>query len=104
MRISDWSSDVCSSDLRGLDQFLMLIGHIAFLAGQWHGQIAIAFGLVIEPRPQSIKPITVTGGNQCGMKGLMSRSIIFLQPGRIALDHGGRSDEHTSELPSLMRL
>src|SRR3546814_2619259 len=39
MRISDWSSDVCSSDLVGLDQRLNALGEALALVGTLSGTI-----------------------------------------------------------------
>src|SRR3546814_9895335 len=84
MRISDWSSDVCSSDLSkeqiedmasvGLPQLLDYV--CAFI----------------------IKGLSVIQRTQCGM-ALVSTSSIC-QGEQVAL----RSEEHTSELQSLMRI
>src|SRR3546814_2638737 len=86
MRISDWSSDVCSSDL-----------HVAF---PHRVETALPFA------PGQI-PIPDPGKDQHPERQI-------LQSGTVAFDHrfgrGGecaehqRSEEHTSELQSLMRI
>src|SRR3546814_5490769 len=112
MRISDWSSDVCSSDLhkRGAAEFgrgaadlvllddmrLALVPGVAAaqrdaeLIGQIIGEIAVerrslgahvARGIAVEPR----QPDQIAG-----------------QPQQ-HVERGLRSEEHTSELQSLMR-
>src|SRR3546814_5369182 len=81
VRISDWSSDVCSSDLlrslRGKDHVLISAAVIA-LGGQpiWRA--------VDEAR------LTVRNFSDSFLKAY--------------LDHEWRSEEHTSELQSLMRI
>src|SRR3546814_7431107 len=89
MRISDWSSDVCSSDLRRspgrgfADQCLRFVVH-----GLPRGAPAIhaaqGVGRGPDPRPQLQGP---AGGCR-----------------RLAGRAGRRSEEHTSELQSLMRI
>src|SRR3546814_4538364 len=77
MRISDWSSDVCSSDLGG-DQFLQRSA----------GEIVRLLELFIELRGEIIGQLSVhsLGGH------------------RLATVELERSEEHTSELQSLMRI
>src|SRR3546814_3898223 len=76
MRISDWSSDVCSSDLR-------------CLAGDAACRRRSHRGLVAEILPHR-------------RRGRRSLSALCLDHG---MGHrGGRSEEHTSELQSLMRI
>src|SRR3546814_5048968 len=97
MRISDWSSDVCSSDLNMHraepgDGFLehrlnvLLVGDVG---GDCGGATAFAFDLP----------------DYLGRRSVISRQMVH--------DHGGlraaerdcaRSEEHTSELQSLMRI
>src|SRR3546814_1571211 len=83
MRISDWSSDVCSSDLPIVrDTFgvsAMFLGCAVFLA--------IQFVVVARKLPET--------------KGLPLEDILSLWSDRPAKE--ARSEEHTSELQSLMR-
>src|SRR3546814_3906359 len=85
MRISDWSSDVCSSDL--LAKPLRQLG-------------------LAEPRPprdlrhgQGLPPAfadqLVRGGHTLG---------VDLAERRLAMERRRKSEEHTSELQSLMRI
>src|SRR3546814_10234712 len=80
MRISDWSSDVCSSDLR-----------LAALAGRLGLAVPIAEiaapGAAREIFPEALPVLP------------LARSVTA-EPGRT----GRRSEEHTSELQSLMRI
>src|SRR3546814_3905069 len=110
MRISDWSSDVCSSDL--------------FLAAQASGQAAIrperdakrqdsaaearvrllqlrqALG-IFEAAERKAMEAAFTGANELpGAPGLPTKLSVKADP---APATDPRSEEHTSELQSLMR-
>src|SRR3546814_2630427 len=92
MRISDWSSDVCSSDLRLIDC-----------------RVTNAVRCV----PPQNKP---TGAEAANCRPFLAGEIAAMQRLRIilclgSLAHGAvlttlgaRSEEHTSELQSLMRI
>src|SRR3546814_3648140 len=86
MRISDWSSDVCSSDLVGLagnnDFFGKKLEHV----GERLQQPTIA---------HPIRPLAC-------VHGAYHLAFPIRQVGHAKND--GRSEEHTSELQSLMRL
>src|SRR3546814_4125242 len=85
MRISDWSSDVCSSDLPA--------------PGSERADIRIGS---IQSRPRS------PAQRQSPAHGPRGRSVAERRlRNRCAcnpMDAGGRSEEHTSELQSLMRI
>src|SRR3546814_7316170 len=79
MRISDWSSDVCSSDLRHLHQA---------------GAVDAAMP---TPAPDiGLAQITLRHRDPVAFQRVDRRSM--------ALVHIARSEEHTSELQSLMRI
>src|SRR3546814_10557592 len=95
MRISDWSSDVCSSDLSGQgvehQGSAFIVAHLSF--AQQHDQrpaLAVADGM--ELRVQTAFGAFDTSGN--------SPFLSRLAAVRCALR---RSEEHTPELQSLMR-
>src|SRR3546814_3589209 len=115
MRISDWSSDVCSSDLpqrsdERLDRLLVLerlddcdhpfdIDAVAGEGGQLSDRnrtpgIAVDGIGAIEARRRSV----VEG--QLDLLTLDSEGVVFAG----GLDRHPRSEEHTSELQSLMRI
>src|SRR3546814_5150279 len=96
LRISDWSSDVCSSDLRGtcrtVDRDTPLLGNILR-------------GITI----QSMRPVGGSGGdphppaNDQSVRGNFAE--FHTQPTtRGVRVLACRSEEHTSELQSLMRI
>src|SRR3546814_9268173 len=98
MRISDWSSDVCSSDLRAVSA----PGHRAAAAAPAHQPCASG---VVERAAGPAGAATgvpgtgrraVAGHRRAGHRSLSARCDT-----RIAIEP--RSEEHTSELQSLMR-
>src|SRR3546814_1881435 len=92
MRISDWSSDVCSSDLP--------IGKAAELVGRTPAAIREAEKdgrLPPPPRTENNRRVGYTLAQLNDMRGLFGT-----RPWRAA-DDPCRSEEHTSELQSLMR-
>src|SRR3546814_3885304 len=114
MRISDWSSDVCSSDLerpwrqRGLDPRLHLEAALDRILGQetcgqhhrWIGRVGATGDrgddhvAVVEGPGLALHRRTVL--RQLGA----ARHHVLLKSARDL----GRSEEHTSELQSLMRI
>src|SRR3546814_1038600 len=97
MRISDWSSDVCPSDLHRLDA---VAGR--HLPRNWALRRA---RLHDRAHGQHLGARDVTG--ELGDVGVRRRQHQPLR--RVDLDHravlhDGRSEEHTSELQSLMRI
>src|SRR3546814_7672458 len=102
MRISDWSSDVCSSDLFEAD-FQHVVGHCLDLVD--HAQLdleVVAAGAAyrrLEPLRDLLGrdglPVRPFGADETKR---VSKAVIRHDP---ALR---RSEEHTSELQSLMRI
>src|SRR3546814_4652757 len=110
MRISDWSSDVCSSDLVEED-----VGRAALDAAFQHrlqrlvaGILAVEAEVVAEQDAGPVHPAQVAeqagqGGNVLPVdlhQGEARRVGVLL---RAVVVDPGRSEEHTSELQSLMR-
>src|SRR3546814_10125619 len=103
MRISDWSSDVCSSDLGfyGLDLSWLPYS----LSRTWHIQSAIfwiataflAAGLFLAP--------LINGGKDPKYQALGVHILFVALLIVVVGSYAGtfRSEEHTSELQSLMR-
>src|SRR3546814_3497591 len=111
MRISDWSSDVCSSDL------VQQLG--------WHGEAVDAHRLqvpagragVVLLQPDQQGAVAMGGDGGARQDGRLARAHHVLERGAVLLDagtrlvladegaeHQTRSEEHTSELQSLMRI
>src|SRR3546814_8888764 len=133
MRISDWSSDVCSSDSRGSGTGLLpyllvvgapvgslLLGLKLFPAGRIHAQPA--FRLAQVGRWRKVDCLKAREMSQFGLYGVMASLLVGIAlnvPVRTLEFLGSipalgsysppwfvglyRSEEHTSELQSLMR-
>src|SRR3546814_10324163 len=126
MRISDWSSDVCSSDLieprmlltapwRLSLLFLVSGAATAFLIGKsasgflgarsWRLLVPLAFGMLVVVVPQAYYEVVekMPGGYHDGYLAFWGRYLradgSFCRDGQCLLL---RSEEHTSELQSLM--
>src|SRR3546814_3682975 len=100
MRISDWSSDVCSSDLSD-PAFIKAGSGISAVAG---GSAAKTLCLLIYP---SVKPVmtvsTITAAIPLHAK--RQRLAATVKDGITSnTAMSSRSEEHTSELQSLMRI
>src|SRR3546814_9524796 len=110
MRISDWSSDVCSSDLfiaGGLNAHIRSAGVLAMVVTQ-HAD----FVLAPAPRLQGAIDAGREGLVQALRRGLPDMVGAQIRTVRVVIGHGVRveelvhairSEEHTSELQSLMR-
>src|SRR3546814_7332779 len=90
MRISDWSSDVCSSDLLQGDGLGVEGAHVQHLLEQRHERLG-----VLHRWRQFARQFAV------GAEVLEVFDFEFRGDGH---RNPGRSDEHTSELQSLMRI
>src|SRR3546814_3728010 len=110
MRISDWSSDVCSSDLESIRLVVERLLHILQHRCCSAQKIITGHGLAIEFARFVIEPVPAQHGNILRSKiaptHFNNDRCAFLHPipafvGR--LDRF-RSEEHTSELQSLMRI
>src|SRR3546814_5749225 len=119
MRISDWSSDVCSSDLAGRgEQGTLRIGVFTSLAGGFLRDLVLEFRNdhplvhidvregdrrvhISEVRRHSLDVVIATGNAEvigCDTAELWQERV------HVALPQDHRSEEHTSELQSLMRI
>src|SRR3546814_4674422 len=103
MRISDWSSDVCSSDLAGRSQ--VLLRHPSArqrrLAREDRASADTARGTAFADQGQTVlRGLRVSGGvlGQAAPRHRQDR----MASGRAVPQ--SRSEEHTSELQSLMRI
>src|SRR3546814_9688926 len=93
MRISDWSSDVCSSDL--------VLGHID--AANHHAK-RTAGTRAGRPLFRFRDPLVHRTLARLSCRHRRGCTRLFLRAVRSLAVAGGRSEEHTSELQSLMRI
>src|SRR3546814_4537428 len=110
MRISDWSSDVCSSDLNdagvmdhqeALTRLTILIMAAALMG------TAVTIRELVGERPifQREYAVGLSPGIYLLSKVVVLGTACFLQGVLVTwLATVGRSEEHTSELQSLMRI
>src|SRR3546814_3297240 len=97
MRSSDWSSDVCSSDLDA-DDVAGSLGVADEVVGPHFAQLPVL------PADQGL------GGDDAAALevdlGLVDQVelVVVGGPAQVGLDAEPRSEEHTSELQSLMRI
>src|SRR3546814_3014030 len=96
MRISDWSSDVCSSDL------LVVLDHV----GRRRVLVERAGLVLLDPDADQVARDVVTLRQTvqrlAGEKLLRDLPLELDAMGTVSCH--GRSEEHTSELQSLMRI
>src|SRR3546814_5860961 len=126
MRISDWSSDVCSSDLLVLGGVLLRVrveDAALGLALAGEGHVVRRVGPVQQPRDDAVltlvdrrraglpahRAVNGLDGHLPGERGgvrLPRRDLTLarLPGGRRRVQGLARSEEHTSELQSLMRI
>src|SRR3546814_7398834 len=90
MRISDWSSDVCSSDLTKLTSRNSSSGATSAITHQRRG----AENLARDPGIESLRELVAILDPEIGIE--------FQRVGHVR--RVARSEEHTSELQSLMRI
>src|SRR3546814_1258572 len=89
MRISDWSSDVCSSDLHDPHQRAIAAADVGHPRAGERQALAQQRGVLDQGQG-------IHGGR---ILARISQTIVGL-----CLTPAGRSEEHTSELQSLMRI
>src|SRR3546814_9665365 len=107
MRISDWSSDVCSSDLDRREDFLEhRFGQPAGVGVVARAVIAVGDGEAVDTvqgaMAEGVENLTRAQRGEHRAVGEAAKAEDDAQP-----LHGGdlsRSEEHTSELQSLMRI
>src|SRR3546814_3899317 len=95
MRISDWSSDVCSSDLNTADAFT---AHEHNVISDEALRTATGFGDDDAPDDTMDPAIAMV------LALVQEAPALAANPGMPALLEQMRSEEHTSELQSLMRI
>src|SRR3546814_1849215 len=108
MRISDWSSDVCSSDLWGGIIGRRIAQRHSGAVAALHTNIPYAYPPKGAEAPESYKEFRKTGTAYLVLQGTKPDSIapaLSDSPMGLAtwILEKFRSEEHTSELQSLMR-
>src|SRR3546814_9232029 len=99
MRISDWSSDVCSSDLTGpVSEVVAVTQRNRHQQGE-AGERAVPPPVPPAPAQFMCAAIGGIGGKTIVQGGVRGRVSIDPTPQGLS-----RSEEHTSELQSLMRI
>src|SRR3546814_9979973 len=96
MRISDWSADVCSSDLVAIERTGKCGGHQPFAPN------FIATAIIADASRYTHRDEARGGeGRNCsgGLRGCVRAIMVQQRSNRNA-----RTEEHTSELQSLMRI
>src|SRR3546814_10206317 len=119
MRISDWSSDVCSSDLLKIaDQNAGYESNMAALVGDGTttlnisgGRSGLDFGIegALDSTLTTLNAAAVAANLNLNVSESDQDMTITLGSGNDTLNMGdslstGRSEEHTSELQALMRI
>src|SRR3546814_10890224 len=96
MRISDWSSDVCSSDLTRPG--LSIYGGVQVPEMEGH------IRQVARPEVELLQVREISAGDSVGYNATFTAERP-MRVGVLNLGYAdGRSEEHTSELQSLMRI
>src|SRR3546814_7317699 len=95
MRISDWSSDVCSSDLQPGGDILL----VQIPGGQFHNK-RCDLGVVRVEFP-TVKVEEGFCHYQCRPLVPLHKRMVARNSESVACGKRGRSEEHTSELQSL---
>src|SRR3546814_1809909 len=103
MRISDWSSDVCSSDLHRLRVHQVGLAHVAV------HPCAAALGRAcvrVEDEDRQLRTVLVEHVVDGRVRVVLRKVGALLEADPVELVGGEehRSEEHTSELQSLMRI
>src|SRR3546814_3258309 len=96
MRISDWSSDVCSSDLH-LDD--IATGRKVSIISEGNGSKLI----LLSHAPTPVAEVTILKGKSKISETFELNLAEFIDVKGLKAMGNRRSEEHTSELQSLMR-
>src|SRR3546814_10192905 len=104
MRISDWSSDVCSSDLKLIDRFPIVVTLGAALLGWIAGGMFITDVVVADQIGVPSTTVKLTAEAIGAIIVVIAGKWIASRKTVTKENAHGRSEEHTSELQSLMRI
>src|SRR3546814_2742073 len=98
MRISDWSSDVCSSDLDNVKVAGVVVGKVTSVSTD-DGQAVVSMQI-----DDDHADLPKDSSAAIRWRNLIGQRYVYLYPGDSAEALQDRSEEHTSELQSLMRI
>src|SRR3546814_4776373 len=113
MRISDWSSDVCSSDLvleRARADGVPVRGYVSTVLGcPYQGDVPVADVVRVARALHAMGCYEISLGDTIGVGTPgKARAMLLAVAGAVPMPalavHFHRSEEHTSELQSLMRI
>src|SRR3546814_6882961 len=117
MRISDWSTEVCSSDLHYVGRLLLEVGERVFARRRLDDRPALVFERQLHGRADAFVVFHGEDARSHDRKPMGCRPPLrgsglsgWALPARALAVGGeervppGRSEEHTSELQSLMRI
>src|SRR3546814_8066362 len=119
MRISDWSSDVCSSDLEGVVGDIARFEHQAAVVvvelGDGNARLVVQRGEVVEGGDGGVDPVMdAVGGVGVGIAqvdaGGVAPGLVQREQAHVGRAVAGtfkaapRSEEHTPELRALLRI
>src|SRR3546814_5028070 len=105
MRISDWSSDVCSSDLLGLHDLLPAPVGCLHAGGQQAVVRALDGDDVLVARHAArLLEVLAFAIERQHLAAVIQVAFVDPHVDHHGADPGARSEEHTSELQSLMRI
>src|SRR3546814_9672674 len=109
MRISDWSSDVCSSDLFGCARWFLPVAGLpglrfAFSARAQGPRARREQDSVWTASPSKPRGLCPRGPPASSRSVAEGDRLLAGGVGRRPTPAGSRSEEHTSELQSLMRI
>src|SRR3546814_10290173 len=107
MRISDWSSDVCSSDLiitaamvKGMRPGTVVVDLAAESGGNC--ELTRPGETVVDNGVSVIGPLNLASQGAIHASEMYARNLFNFAA--LMIKDGARSEEHTSELQSLMRI
>src|SRR3546814_6574390 len=98
MRISDWSSDVCSSDLSSFEQLAATQSNIGRMV---EAGVEVGIGMLGEDEARQVRLSTQNAGNLVALNDIPGANGLTWGEAFAAIS---RSEEHTPELQSLMRI
>src|SRR3546814_2072583 len=112
MRISDWSSDVCSSDLGNIDDVGAALGALHHPADDgivpFGPEVALLHPPAVDDVADQIERVRIDMIEKVDQQAIVAAARAEMDVGNpdrpVSPSRRPRSEEHTSELQSLMRI